>query len=300
MIITKRVEITINPSNFHRYKNIIKNNIKVGERYEINVTELSQTSSQEIKVKCDICHKELTTTYYNYNRNFKKHKIYTCKKCSKYKSEKTCLEKYNVTNYSTTDESKIKQKEKFLENYGVENPMQDETIKNKARISSTKTLSYFITKSNITHNNFYNYEKSVYINNKTPLIIICPVHGEFEQRPDSHLQGKGCFRCSNLKDINFKNKNIYLIKDKTFNIYKIGISLHIDKRFKQLENTLHDIELCETFERCGDKELEIHSYFKQRRINHPIEHGGYTEWFNFEIETEEIIEIINNIIKKVD
>lgn len=45
------------------------------------------------------------------------------------------------------------------------------------------------------HGDKYDYSKSVYVNNKTPVTILCPLHGEFRQRPDNHLQGKGCRKC---------------------------------------------------------------------------------------------------------
>jgi len=34
-----------------------------------------------------------------------------------------------------------------------------------------------------------------YANNKSKIIITCPDHGEFDQRPDHHLQGMGCGTC---------------------------------------------------------------------------------------------------------
>ena len=40
----------------------------------------------------------------------------------------------------------------------------------------------FIEKSCILHNNFYDYSLVYYINNKTKVKIVCPVHGIFEQR----------------------------------------------------------------------------------------------------------------------
>ena len=35
----------------------------------------------------------------------------------------------------------------------------------------------------------YNYDKVVYKNNYTKVVIICPIHGEFEQTPNNHLNG---------------------------------------------------------------------------------------------------------------
>jgi hypothetical protein len=60
------------------------------------------------------------------------------------------------------------------------------------------TIEEFIEKSNKIHNSLYNYSKSIYINNRTKIIIICNLHGEFEQVPDSHLQGHGCPSCSHV------------------------------------------------------------------------------------------------------
>ena len=41
----------------------------------------------------------------------------------------------------------------------------------------------------------YDYSKTVYINTRTPVNIICPVHGEFTQRAREHMDGHGCNRC---------------------------------------------------------------------------------------------------------
>ena len=46
------------------------------------------------------------------------------------------------------------------------------------------------------------YSKSVYVNNRTSLIITCPLHGDFEQRPEHHLNGNGCSECKNCKKLN--------------------------------------------------------------------------------------------------
>lgn len=43
-----------------------------------------------------------------------------------------------------------------------------------------QTLEEFIKKSNIAHNFKYNYDKSIYINKQTKVIVTCPEHGDFE------------------------------------------------------------------------------------------------------------------------
>ena len=57
---------------------------------------------------------------------------------------------------------------------------------------------YFIKKSEIIHNKKYNYSLVNYINNLTTVDIICPIHGDFKQRPKDHLLGKECQKCSNV------------------------------------------------------------------------------------------------------
>ena len=57
-------------------------------------------------------------------------------------------------------------------------------------------INKFIERSNVLHGNFYGYEKVVYVNNTTNVIIICPLHGEFKKTPSKHLQGQGCPQCA--------------------------------------------------------------------------------------------------------
>lgn len=59
------------------------------------------------------------------------------------------------------------------------------------------TTEDFIEKAKKAHGNKYCYDKSAYINATTPLIITCPIHGDFHQTPNSHLSGRGCPKCSN-------------------------------------------------------------------------------------------------------
>lgn len=58
-----------------------------------------------------------------------------------------------------------------------------------------KTL-YFIERAKEIHGDKFSYEKVVYVNNKKKVKIICKKHGAFEQRPNNHLQGKGCLKCT--------------------------------------------------------------------------------------------------------
>ena len=57
------------------------------------------------------------------------------------------------------------------------------------------TLQDFIEKSTTVHGNKYCYKKVEYINAKTEVTITCAIHGDFQQVPDVHLRGCGCYKC---------------------------------------------------------------------------------------------------------
>lgn len=58
-------------------------------------------------------------------------------------------------------------------------------------------INHFIERSIEIHGDKYDYSKSVYVDYRTPLTIICPIHGEFEQSPNKHLsKRRGCPKCA--------------------------------------------------------------------------------------------------------
>lgn len=58
----------------------------------------------------------------------------------------------------------------------------------------------FIEKSNERHNFRYDYSKVIYVNGNTHVIIGCPSHGDFNQKPDGHMNtGRGCPKCKRSK-----------------------------------------------------------------------------------------------------
>ena len=83
------------------------------------------------------------------------------------------------------------------------------------------TKTQFIDKSLKIHGNKFGYEKVIYENNKTPVIITCKIHGDFSQPPSNHLKGNGCPKCKSskgeIKISNFlKNKSIEYNTQQTF------------------------------------------------------------------------------------
>lgn len=56
----------------------------------------------------------------------------------------------------------------------------------------------FIAKSKEYHGDKYDYSKSIYVNKRTKIEIVCPIHGSFYPRAGDHMQkrGGGCQQCS--------------------------------------------------------------------------------------------------------
>ena len=52
------------------------------------------------------------------------------------------------------------------------------------------TTEQFLNKAKEIHNDKYDYSKVIYVTTKIKVTIICPIHGEFEQRPSAHMFGR--------------------------------------------------------------------------------------------------------------
>lgn len=58
------------------------------------------------------------------------------------------------------------------------------------------------------HGDLYDYSRVDYVNNSTPVEIICNAHGSFMQKPLRHLAGDGCPKC-------WRNRKLAFAKDRT-------------------------------------------------------------------------------------
>lgn len=141
------------------------------------------------------------------------------------------------------------------------------------------TTEEFIIKASNVHNNKYDYSKTEYINKKTKVIIICPVHGEFIQTPDDHAnKPAGCPKCKAVKiiethtyshkdflDICFKVHNDfydYSLVVYTHNTHKVKIICPIHGKFEQKAGSHMKGHGCP---KCGIikcAESQIHSFSK--------------------------------------
>ena len=127
-----------------------------------------------------------------------------------------------------------------------------------------KCLNEFIFQSNIIHNNFYSYDKFVYVDAKTKGVITCPIHGDFEQKPNDHLQGKGCPMCNMSK----------LEKDAYVFLSKNSINFEQQKKFDWLGKQSLDFYLPEY-------NIAIECQGKQHFGN-----GGWSDKFDFNKQKE--------------
>lgn len=58
-----------------------------------------------------------------------------------------------------------------------------------------RTTEIIIDEFNLVHGNKYDYSKVIYTGIKSKIKIICPIHNEFEQVTETHLEGSGCPIC---------------------------------------------------------------------------------------------------------
>ena len=122
------------------------------------------------------------------------------------------------------------------------------------------TTKDFIERSKKVHGDKYDYSKVEYINYHTKVCIICPVHGEFWQKPTNHLSGCGCQICKESK----------LEKKMSFLLIKNNISFYYQKKFEWLGRQSLDFYLL-------DYNIAIECQGKQH-----FGIGGWGENYNFE------------------
>jgi hypothetical protein len=111
----------------------------------------------------------------------------------------------------------------------------------------------FFKISGAVHCGKYDYSKSIYTLSSKKIIIICPIHGEFEQTAGAHMSGDGCAFCSGKR-----NTTMTFIEKST--------STHGDR---------YDYSLVEYINAHTTVSIicKIHGVFKQLPGNHISGHG---------------------------
>ena len=107
-------------------------------------------------------------------------------------------------------------------------------------------LQKFIKKSNLIHNDKFDYSLVNYINAQTKIKIICPIHGEFFQVPSEHMLGKGCNICRESKGE--REISLILKKDGIKFIRQYKFENCINKRQLPFDFYLPDYNMCIEFQ----------------------------------------------------
>lgn len=71
-------------------------------------------------------------------------------------------------------------------------------------MAKLKTNEQFIKECTEVHGNKYDYSETFYTGAHNVITIICPIHGSFQQKAYSHVQGCGCLECAGVKKLTTK------------------------------------------------------------------------------------------------
>lgn len=144
------------------------------------------------------------------------------------------------------------------------------------KVKKTTTKDFFERAKQI-HGDKYNYEKVKYVNNRTKVIITCPIHGDFDQAPDGHLnQEQGCPSCSGKKK---KTTEEFVQNAKEIH----GVKYSYDK-VNYVNNSTKVVITCET-----------HGNFEQTPKNHLNGKGCDRCSGTYNITSEEFIARAKNV-----
>ena len=153
-------------------------------------------------------------------------------------------------------------KQNIYKHFGVSQKMLEKIVNYfdyelKPLTKSKKlTTKEWVDKATVKHNGFYDYSLSAYINSNTKVKIICPLHGEFSQAPNSHSdRGDRCPKCGldSRAKINRTTKEDFISKSNEAHNFKFDYSLVHD--FKRLDEHLTII-------------CPVHGEFKQNGHSH--------------------------------
>lgn len=90
-------------------------------------------------------------------------------------------------------------------------PKRNASIRAKYLEKNNFYWEKYLAKFKAQHGETYDYSLALFVNAKTPIKIKCPVHGEFEQAPDSH-KSSGCRLCADDELAGLYNKRFFEIK----------------------------------------------------------------------------------------
>lgn len=99
-------------------------------------------------------------------------------------------------------------------------------IRNRNKEKRGEYWSAYLKKFIEHHGYKYDYSLVTYVDSKTPIKIVCPLHGVFEQPPDVH-SGAGCRLCANRELSGLYNERFFELKPEMANIKATLYLLHL-------------------------------------------------------------------------
>lgn len=115
---------------------------KDGDEFEVNVEDLTPSSTAVVEVECDYCHRIVTKKYFKWRNHIENSIIKkdACKKCAPKKQKESVIKKYGVEHVMQVDSIKEKTKQSNLERYGVTSTAKLPEVQEK--IKQTKEQKY--------------------------------------------------------------------------------------------------------------------------------------------------------------
>lgn len=148
-------------------------------------------------------------------------------------------------------------------------------------ISYILTQLDFLERAHKVHGNRYDYSKSIYAGNKHKVLIICNIHGPFNQSPEKHWTGQGCSKCG--------RKKTTLLRTKSFEDFVEEASkIHNNKYGYYRDNYINSKSYIEI-------ECPIHNRYPQNASDHLQGYGCSECQPNFKDTYETFCEKANKI-----
>jgi very-short-patch-repair endonuclease len=131
LIENQTTEMTWNNRSKERYIALGYKFTNIGDKFTIDVKDLSPNSHYVVKVKCDFCgciiEKKMQTYILQHHPKYGD----CCAKCQPQKNKLVCMDKYGVDNGSKTQETINKIKQTCIDKYGVDNPARIDGVGEK-------------------------------------------------------------------------------------------------------------------------------------------------------------------------
>lgn len=124
-----------------------------------------------------------------------------------------------------------------------------------------RTTEEFIALAREVHGSKYGYESVVYENDRTKVEVICPQHGPFRMRPNKHLQGRGCRRCTFEKLRRERKLSVWTVVSRCLNAHEFSRYDRYDLR--SYVNQYSKIRI----------HCPLHGWFRQTAVSHWNGHG---------------------------